>query len=289
MKDFMSSSGFNFPVLWNLATMLGLAICQPLAWCMGQVRSEPTDQRDDAPITAYLVALLLHWLANVMMNAAYRFLPGSLLQMLRVSKVAFVGILSHQILGKDLPKSRVAGITLAILGVIIIGYGASHTIPGTADVAVTWKYVGLALGSEFIRSMLYVYQETTMKKYKIPAWKLASTVGLLALPLSVAALVITTATGHESAWLAWKMLQQSALLGVTLGGFDLATGIYECMSMAITQHGSAMLRAMMELIRAALVWIAEVFLNLDLPTALQSTGFVVMSLGFLLDQGLMKI
>merc|ERR1719277_558201 len=108
--------------------------------------------------------MVLHWVSLFIVNIAYQHLLGSTIQMMRGSKLLFTCVLSFVFLNRGMKLNQIIGVVAAVIGVLLPAHG--KTSVGKAESAAKW--VSIVCISEFIRGVMFVYQEKFMKKYKIP-------------------------------------------------------------------------------------------------------------------------
>mmetsp|Transcript_78969 Transcript_78969/g.139766 ORF Transcript_78969/g.139766 Transcript_78969/m.139766 type:complete len:513 (-) Transcript_78969:137-1675(-) len=279
-------SQFNQPSLYNLVTMVGLSFCGPLYFIMGYVQrwtdpdAEEKVQRPHVPMSVYVITMTLHWSALFIVNVAYQHLLGSTIQMMRGSKLLFTCILSFIFLDRKMKVNQVLGVATAFVGVVLAAHQKTNI--GKSESAVKW--ICIVCCSEFIRSILFVYQEKVMKQYEIPPLKLTGMIGMLGTPFSIMGAVLANHFGIEDFSEGVYQVQQSAALVRVLMCFVLSALTFELFSITLTKRADAVLRALTELLRIPLVWLVEIVLNWDTFAVWQASGLVMLFLAFFLEQ-----
>lgn len=272
-------TNFHYPLLWNCITFLGMSICMPLYHLS---RADANDAVEPSvPWRVLVLAVALHWTALFLVNAAYGTVEGSCLQVLRGSKLVFTSGLLSVVFGERQQAHQWMGVAVASLGMMIV----SKSIVAQTDLRTTTGVMGQVLFSEFLRSILYVYQSKVMKRYQIPALYLTGALGLIGSLFSVFVIVVASGCNRWTLPLVvYNQLSQSSSLCLIVGAFMVVVGLFELTGIAIGRR-SAVTRAMLELCRPGVCWAVELTFGWDTFTVIRAVGYVALTAGTLVYEG----
>lgn len=287
---------FDYPVLWTLLSMAGMALCWP-AHIVQQRRRAVADRESPlaaAPWRAYVVIFALHWSSLLCVNIVFQYLPGSFPHTMRGVKLALICVTAEHLLGRPQKGHQVAGALVALVGVLLVAVSAASlgtTRTERPSISVTQVVVSvcLCLLAESVRGILLLYQEKVMQQYSIPALRLVGTVGLMGIPFSVLVLILVNKFHTESTIDAIYQLRHSTPLVMLVGTFVPVITLFELMGYMITSGGSALLRTLLELLRLPIIWVIELYMGWLPFQGLQALGLALVTAGFLVERSIIKV
>mmetsp|Transcript_71349 Transcript_71349/g.183937 ORF Transcript_71349/g.183937 Transcript_71349/m.183937 type:complete len:567 (+) Transcript_71349:223-1923(+) len=298
-------TGFDYPTIWNMVSTLGMSFFVPLHMCSSQEKAPKLEVTPKGPqrllLHCFVLAMLLY-ASNLAANIPYRVLPGSLISMIRSSKVLFTALLSYLIMGRKMTASQAVGLALVMAGVIIAGLSAVDAeaqaeengfnlgaMEGKVSVWTLWGNIGLVFVAEFLRSALFVYQELLMKEYSVSPVQLCGAVGSMGLVFGVLWVVLCEVFNIEDIKGGFYQLAHSHLLIVSLMAFLFTSTMFEFLGVFLTKRVHASWRAVLELLRVVIVWVVEVALQWNAFTCSQAIGFAILIVGCLVNSKIIPL
>lgn len=291
VKESLVVGGFFFPLLWNMVTMLGQSFLLPIHYCLEAPAAE-SETSKPAPAHILITVTCIDLLALSLINSTYNALPGSIIQTLRGFKIIFTAILSKLILGKTLVLYQYAGVALSCIGVVFAGASSmTSTWDGGAINHSQLTLMAFLLGtaSQFVGSCQIVFEAKAMKSYHLPPLQLAGFEGVIGAPLGVAVIVISYMLGGNNPLDAFVALRGSTTGLGLLMCFMVTVSCFNLSGLIVTKHGSPVLRAMLEIMRTAVIWVVEVICQWNQFSIQQCIALIAITLGTLIYGNYIKI
>lgn len=236
-----------------------------------------------------MLSCALGFVTDVLINAAYYTIAGSAIQMLRGGKVIITALLSVGILGRRLHLYQCVGSCIVVMGITLVGV-STRLNPAERPLSMgetrehswlTWKALLCCLAGELTQSVLWVYQESVLKKYDIPPMQLVGLEGALGVVLAGLMVVVAHPLGYEDAMASIYQLSHSGplLASVILLLFSMA--FFNYAGVGVTKAGSAVHRSIIDVSRSVVIWTVELALTWHTFSFAQFGGFCVVVLGAL--------
>mmetsp|Transcript_1778 Transcript_1778/g.3862 ORF Transcript_1778/g.3862 Transcript_1778/m.3862 type:complete len:798 (+) Transcript_1778:2082-4475(+) len=289
------ATSFYYPMLWTAITMTGMSVCWPLQKLADFASAPAPQERPEVPGSVFFVVTSLQWIALWMTNYVYSEVPGSVVQMLRGTKVILTVGLSIVFLKKQPKSHEHAGAWISVLGIMLVSCfatrGANHPkhISAAASDARRPYYCALCLMAEVVRSVLFVYQEKVMKQYSMPAMQLTGSIGVTGLIISSVLVSGNWLLSPHHLTGALYQLKHSSHLSILVGAFLLNICLFELTGITLTKRTSASLRALTEMLRTIFIWVVELWWGWTTFNPGLLMGFSVLIVGFLTYQKLLDI
>jgi hypothetical protein len=268
-KDALVVNGFYNPFLWNCVTMFGQMCCYPIYLLLRESADPPaaskaallaTNKKPMAPFRLLVMVTLIDLAALSTINFTYNALPGSLIQMLRGCKVAFTCILSKIILGTSFDAPKLVGIAMNFVGLLFVIVSSTDSMWDADGARKPMVLQALCIGvvSQLIGSFQFIFEKKTMESYDVPPLLLASYEGMIGLPVACVTLVIANMVGYEDTIVALQEIDSTAVIRGLMILFLFAVATFNLAGISVAKHGSPVLRALLEIMRTAVIWTLEV-------------------------------
>jgi drug/metabolite transporter (DMT)-like permease len=289
LKDFMvnveaplghhgRTADFNRPILWSLLMKAGMALCLPFHW-----------SRLHAPLYVFGFSCALGFAVDVLVNSAYCAIAGSAIQMLRGGKILLTALLSMTLLRRRLQQHQLLGGCIVILGISLVGLSTSRNPESQSLDAsgLPWKAIGCCIAGEILQAVLWVYQESVLKKYDIPPLQLVGMEGVLGIAVGSVIMIIAHPLGVENVSESFHQLSHSVPLMISVACLLVSMAFFNFSGVGVTKLGSAVHRSIIDVSRAVLIWMVELLLRWHTFIFCQFVGFVVLVVGALIYNNLL--
>jgi len=296
LRDLWEVTDFHFPVHWVLMSQFGYS----LAWIVHRL----TTHMDPGcvPSTAglqkgngvnqkvYIIAMLLDAMSMVCAHEAMGSISASVVQMMRSTKLIIAFFITTIVMKKkQLPRER-AGVLIVLLGVSVVVFGSvrPNTMPvdsavGEAKGGGTAFALLLCFVSELFNVAFYLYQDHTSKKYDLPAFHTVGMMGMYGVVIFSVVIVHLNVVHVEDSFHAFDRLTQSWPVALSSIGYVLLLCVYEVCGVVVSKQGSAILRALIDVSRGALIWGVELYLGWVQFQMLHGIGFAIIICGTLVN------
>jgi len=309
---------------WFVTTCMFIGETTCLIWYLfykfNQKRKEKIYLRDnDEPVTIklkkpevpiYLIALpaVCDFFATTLMCLGLTMMAGSVYQMLRGSVILFTSILSVYFLKRVLYRHNYLGISLIIVGLILVGLGALVE-KGGKGAQTDLLGILLVIFAQLFSSGMFIIEEKLMTVYSCHPLKLVGFEGAWGVLIYSCLMVIfyfsecpftdTNIRDNicilqdkekgiyviEDITLAFRQLGNNGVLLFMAILYTLSISLFNFVGINITKYVSATARAVVDSVRTVFVWIF--FLTMPFVPEntkeswswLQLTGFIVLIVG----------
>eukprot|EP00928_Gymnodinium_smaydae_P061934 TRINITY_DN45899_c0_g1_i1.p1 TRINITY_DN45899_c0_g1~~TRINITY_DN45899_c0_g1_i1.p1 ORF type:complete len:343 (-),score=68.87 TRINITY_DN45899_c0_g1_i1:169-1197(-) len=284
LKDFMVNlqvpispggpvDNFQQPIMWSLLMKMGMALCLPFHCA-----------RPQAPMYVFAISCGLGFATDVFVNMAYCAIAGSAIQMLRGGKVVLTALLSIALLKRRLKLYQIAGALIVVLGISLVGFSTSKpqaaAVPGLAT--LPWKAISFCVAGELTQSVLWIYQESVLKKYDIAPLQLVGIEGAIGVLLGGLAVAVAHPLGLENLEESAHQLRTSMPLLASVLCLLVSMAFFNFSGVGITKLGSAVHRSIIDVSRAIVIWAVELAFGWHTFAISQFCGFAVLAFGALL-------
>uniref|UniRef100_H3AJA5 Solute carrier family 35 member F6 n=1 Tax=Latimeria chalumnae TaxID=7897 RepID=H3AJA5_LATCH len=226
---------------------------------------------------------------------------ASSFQMLRGAVIIFTGLLSVAFLGRRLAASQWIGISLTIVGLIVVGLadfvsGHNQGRHKTSEV-ITGDL--LIIMAQIIVAIQMVLEEKFVAKHDVHPLRAVGTEGffgffiltLLLIPMYF--IPVGSFSGNprgvlEDALDAFCQIGNQPLIIVALLGNILSIAFFNFAGISVTKEISATTRMVLDSLRTVLIWIVSLGVGWEMFHSLQVLGFIILLLGTALYNGLHK-
>lgn len=291
--------GFNHPFVITHITCSGFSLILLFLWLRsGPDSTSRVSQASpfhldpaEVPPRVYLYAALLFYWASVLVNMNYAVLSGSVIQMLRGSKVVFTYLLSVYVLEKRMQPYHAVGATMCVCGCLVVGL--HETCDTSADGGSSGKgilrqealvAIMMAVASELLRSLLFVYQEQRMRDYQIPPMKLVGVQGAICLPIGMVSMYVANWMGIEDVPRAYGKLVHSPQLECLALVLMVVSTLWESSATVLTKRYSAVVRTLLELTRTMSLWMVDMIVGYEVFSIYHVFALALLILGILIYQ-----
>lgn len=299
LRDLWEVTGFRYPVHWVWMSQLGYS----LAWIAhrftqhtdpGCVPSKSGLQKGQGvPPKVYIIAMLLDAMSMVCANEAMGSISASIVQMMRSTKLIIAFFITTVVMQKkQLPQER-AGVLIVLLGVFVVVFGSVrpnnvpiHSAVGEASAGGKWLALLLCFVSELFNVAFYLYQDHTAKKYDLPAFHTVGMMGVYGVVMFSVVLVHLNAMHVENSFQAFSQVIQYWPVALSSIGYILLLCVYEICGVVVSKQGSAILRALIDVSRGALIWAVELYFRWVEFEVLHGIGFAIIICGTLVNTGI---
>lgn len=245
----------------------------------GGEQEEAVEQKPPAPFHAYAVTSLFFFSYLALKLAAYRGLPGSILQMTNGCKLCFTALFSVTILGHSLRRHHYCGVCLNVFGIMLVGLAALGIGVGWATQSQVVQATIWALSSCVFGALHLIWQEKTLKQYSVAPELLVGMEGLLGTGYSLVALLLGDVSNLTCVPCALANVWQHKLVlcAFLLSLFAVTTFNYS--ALIVTQKSNAMVNSLLDVGRALFIWAIEVNLQWVKFSSIELLGFFIMVSG----------
>ncbi|KAH3763060.1 Integral membrane protein [Pelomyxa schiedti] len=258
-------------------------------------------------------------IATASMNIGLLWIPASVWQMLRGSMVVFTAVFSRVFLKKWLCLYRWIGVGIVVVALCIVAISSLMTpcntprIPFSSSGHLTSEGVTtaeevtgilLVVVAQVIQASQIVIEEALMSNVKLPPTLIVGLEGLWGgLACSIVLVIvywIPPPIGEDTID-SFIMIRNNGALAGTITVYATAILCYNMFGMYVTQVTSSVVRTILEALRTACIWIADLFIHYvvtDNPafgevwaewSYLQLCGFLLLLLGMFVYNGIVQI
>jgi len=293
LKDWQVQLGFHQPFLWCIATFVGQSCFLPMWWLKerGEQAVSPPS-KPPAPLHVYAIVTAFDLSAVLLINIAYSGLPGSFCQMFKAFKIVCTSCFSCIVLEKRFTPYQHLGISMNILGVGIVALvacGAIESGTGWASPAEASMSLFLAYLSCVIGGLHFVWEEKVMKEYAVDPELLIGMEGVIGTCYAGIIFTFLSFTNVVDAQAAFAELRERKMVLFAFSLFLCTTALLHYSATVVTKHSSAVVRALLDVSRSALIWTVEVSFGWDNFSCFELVGFVTIVSGTLVYAKTIKV
>jgi len=298
-RDLFDVHHFHCPAHWVLMTQLGYS----LAWIAHGLtkQSEPRcmpggiEKATQVPARTYFTLMCLDALSMAFAYTALGTISAAVVQMMRGIKLVIITFISKFVFKKRPAPQQVAGVGLAVLGLLVLMLGTlkadarastalNHGGGGSKGLAFLLCFVG-----EVFNACFYIYQEHVTKKYDMPAYHTVGVMGLYGTISVLIVVVLLNLARVEDSFHAIDLVSHSMPLALSVVGYIILLGVYEISGTVVSKQGSAILRALIDVSRGALIWVVELEFRWVRFELLHAVGFTMIVLSTLVHTGVIHL
>jgi drug/metabolite transporter (DMT)-like permease len=302
LRDVFEVKDFHYPVHWVWMSQLGYS----LAWIAhhftkhtdpGNVPSMSGLQKEaGAPQSMYVIAMLLDAMCMVCAYEALGSISAAIVQMMRSAKLVIAFFVTTVVMQKkQLPRQR-AGVLIVLLGIFMVVLGILkpgnmpiHSAPRETGGENKWLALLLCFVSELFNAAFYLYQEHTTKKYDLTAFHTVGVMGMYGVVIFSIVLAVLNMVHVENSLGAFDRVTHSWPVAISAIGYILLLSIYEICGVVVSKQGSAILRALIDVTRGALIWAVELHCQWVQFEVLHAIGFAIITCGTLVNTGIIHL
>lgn len=265
---------FDHPFVQTLFMCLGELLC--LGVFLGI--SDPKSTRktiDGIPKKIFAIPSLCDWTATTLVNAAYIYIPASIIQMTRGSIVLFVCIFSIVFLKKKQYGYHYAGVLLVVIGISLVSFAA---LDGQTGSHPLWG-ISLCILGQVAQASMLVVEESYLSKYDIPPLYCVGMEGLWGCGIGVVLLMVLTPTGIEHTFDAIYQVNHSHFLFLTVFASIISIAFFNWSGITVTKESSCIARATIDTSRTIVIWVVELALMWSHFSWTQLGGFITLAIG----------
>mmetsp|Transcript_4699 Transcript_4699/g.12888 ORF Transcript_4699/g.12888 Transcript_4699/m.12888 type:complete len:244 (+) Transcript_4699:2-733(+) len=221
-------------------------------------------------------------------------ISAAIVQMMRSTKLIIAFFITTVVMQKkQLPRER-AGVLLVLLGVVVVVYGSvipANTSSAGLDGSGSSKWFALLLCfvAELFNVAFYLYQDHTSKKYDLPAFHTVGVMGMYGVIVFSVVLVNLNMANIENSFHAFDRFTHSWPVALSSIGYIILLCVYEICGVVVSKQGSAILRALIDVSRGALIWAVELYCGWVQFEALHGIGFAIIICGTLVNTGIIHL
>jgi drug/metabolite transporter (DMT)-like permease len=239
-------------------------------------------------------------------NISLLYIDASVWQIFRGSTIVFTGIFGRIFLKKHLKGYNILGISVAVLGLIVVGISAVLNPDATGSTNVPLGII-LCLAGQVLAAGQFTIESLFVGPKRIPPVQVVGTEGLVGFTLSVTVLlpVLYFLPGgrvggrQENALDAVVQISNSGALITLALVFMASIAFYNSFGLLVTKTMTAVHRTLIDACRTAFVWAIQVFLyycvaerfgeNIDAYSILQLDGFLILFTGTAIYNEVLKL
>ncbi|XP_043963199.1 solute carrier family 35 member F6 [Gambusia affinis] len=237
--------------------------------------------------------------ATSIMYVALNMTSASSFQMLRGAVIIFTGLLSVAFLGRRLAPSQWLGISITILGLVVVGL--ADFVSGHRDDSHKLSDVItgdlLIIMAQIIVSVQMVLEEKFVYKHDVHPLRAVGTEGLFGFVV-LSLLLIPMYFIHvgdfsdnprqvlEDALDAFCQIGYKPLILLALLGNTVSIAFFNFAGISVTKEISATTRMVLDSLRTLVIWVVSLALGWEQFQGLQVLGFLVLLTGTALYNGL---
>eukprot|EP00794_Sanderia_malayensis_P020372 gene20372-22381_t len=196
------------------------------------------------------------------------YVDASIWQMLRGSIIVFTGIFSKIFLKRKMMWSHWCGMSLAMVGLVLVGLSSILRKNHTVSQWHTILGVILIVGSQIVSATQMVIEETFLKKRKFHPLHVVGMEGFYGIVLMIA-LVLPVVyfipgpqnhNSYENSLDALKMIGNSPKLAIFCALYLLSIAFYNFFGLSVTKALTAVHRTLLDACRTLVVWVISLFI-----------------------------
>eukprot|EP00933_Yihiella_yeosuensis_P030530 TRINITY_DN24165_c0_g1_i1.p1 TRINITY_DN24165_c0_g1~~TRINITY_DN24165_c0_g1_i1.p1 ORF type:complete len:359 (+),score=41.99 TRINITY_DN24165_c0_g1_i1:101-1177(+) len=271
---------FNYPLLWSLLYMIGMAVCLPLS----------SRRKCDAPMKELVLLSLLETGYAAACNLAFYALVGShILTIVRGGEVLCTFALSQLVFRRKVLTHHWVGLMLTFGGVTCMGSCAFSAIsPQHGELSSAEHFGNVRIGlmfcacAQILGAGVDVYSEVVVKQYDIDSIQLVGLTGVFGIPIATIGLLLVNIFGIESTPASLHQILHSEWLMLCVGALVLIQSAQSTAGVSVGKHGTAVVRSCSGMSRIVVVWLVEVFFGWSAFTMLQFCSMIMVGVGTLI-------
>ena len=293
ISDHGHSHKFNHPFFQVFVMFLGEMLCfvayKLIAVWHFRKGTTPITGKPFNPVV-FLFPACCDMIGSFVMIVSLTMTYASVFQMLRGAVVVFTGLLSVVFLKKRLFKRHWVGMTLVIIGLVLVG--AASKIEGDDKGQDTMSQLTgnlLVVIAQVIVAVQMIYEEMVIKKYDVPSLKAvgwegiwgSSLLGLLLIPFYFIPLTISDVQPKrlENSIDALYQIHNSVPLIISNVTLLLSIAIFNFSGISVTKTMSATTRIVLDCLRTLFIWVISLALKWDKFYYLQLVGYLLLVCG----------
>ncbi|XP_035000144.1 solute carrier family 35 member F6 [Hippoglossus stenolepis] len=294
---------FRHPFVQAVGMFLGEFSCLAvfyLVLCHDRRRPEPKVNPGQSfnPLLFFPPAMC-DMTATSIMYVALNMTSASSFQMLRGAVIIFTGLLSVAFLGRRLAPSQWLGISITILGLVIVGLSDFFSGHRDDEHKLSEVITGdlLIIMAQIIVAVQMVLEEKFVYKHDVHPLRAVGTEGffgffvlsLLLIPMyfiHVGDFSNNSRQVLEDALDAFCQIGHQPLIILALLGNTVSIAFFNFAGISVTKEISATTRMVLDSLRTLVIWVVSLALGWEHFQGLQVLGFLVLLLGTGLYNGL---
>ncbi|XP_034436064.1 solute carrier family 35 member F6 [Hippoglossus hippoglossus] len=294
---------FRHPFVQAVGMFLGEFSCLAvfyLVLCHDRRRPEPKVNPGQSfnPLLFFPPAMC-DMTATSIMYVALNMTSASSFQMLRGAVIIFTGLLSVAFLGRRLATSQWLGISITILGLVIVGLSDFFSGHRDDEHKLSEVITGdlLIIMAQIIVAVQMVLEEKFVYKHDVHPLRAVGTEGffgffvlsLLLIPMyfiHVGDFSNNSRQVLEDALDAFCQIGHQPLIILALLGNTVSIAFFNFAGISVTKEISATTRMVLDSLRTLVIWVVSLALGWEHFQGLQVLGFLVLLLGTGLYNGL---
>lgn len=240
----------------------------------------------------FCVPAMFDWASTVLVNAAYLYIPASIIQMTRGSVVVFTAVFSKVFLKKQQQCHHIMGVILVFVGVTAVATSAFWHAPDDSlgtDVHHSFTAsrlgIGLCLVGMLFQAGMMVFEETLLAGQNVDPLLAVGLEGFFGVILGTIILIGLAPLHIEHTGEAMYQVMMSGPLAITCLLSVMSVAFFNWSGITVTQRASATARSTIDCSRTILVWGAELGLKWHTFNPTQMYGFSILALGTLIYNG----
>merc|ERR1719171_1542588 len=262
--------GFDHPFFQTLLMMIGELLC--LAWFLAT--RDRQQKPSSNPPWIFLIPCICDWTATTLVNAAYVFVPASVVQMTRGAIVIFTCAFSSAFLGRKQHAYHLAGVFCVFIGITLVSLSTFSNPAGALAISggsAFYPALGIALcvGAQIFQASMLVYEEKIMQQYTVPPLLVVGMEGLFGIGIGIALLVVLNPMGIENTPAAFYQMSHSTPLLISCIASIFSIAFFNFSGVTVTQQASAVARSTIDCSRTIVIWAVELALGWNTFSILQ--------------------
>eukprot|EP00929_Paragymnodinium_shiwhaense_P118851 TRINITY_DN90748_c0_g1_i1.p1 TRINITY_DN90748_c0_g1~~TRINITY_DN90748_c0_g1_i1.p1 ORF type:complete len:342 (-),score=98.26 TRINITY_DN90748_c0_g1_i1:79-1104(-) len=285
----LAPTNFDYPFFQTLLMMLGELMCLGAFFLSGGAGNKA----GKAPPSGIMaIPVSCDWAATTLVNAAYVMIPASTIQMCRGCIVVFTCFLSVTVLKRRQQLFQYFGVFLVAMGISIVSLeavleGRSSSSNLTHSTALVG--IGLCLAGQIFQSSMLVIEERFLSSYTVPPLQMVGLEGFFGCLIGLVLLPALQVSGVEKSSEAMHMLATNGWVQFGCLASMCSIALFNWSGVTVTQQASAVARSTIDVSRTSIIWMVELALHWNTFSWLQLSGFVVLVLGTMVYNGILKI
>jgi len=283
---------FDHPWVQAGLMMVGEFLCLIVYFCMRTDADAEIFRK--TPKWIFLVPCCCDLVATALLCMGLAFVAVSVAQMCRGTVIVFTCVMSYLFLRRRQRPQHVAGVTLVVLGIVVVAgaairqqAGAGASLFATGGKLVTG--ISLCIFAQVFQATMFVYEEKIMSQHTVVPLQVVGMEGLFGIFISALIVACLQPFGLANAPGAFHQVKSSPTLLLSIIGSMVAVALFNFAGATVTQKSSAVARTTIKISSTITIWIAELVFGWNTFNILQLAGFVFVAAGSIIYNGIVVI
>ena len=204
----------------------------------------------------FLIPAIADFAASTLSNVGLNLTTASVYQMLRGSTVLFTALFSFLFLKRRFHRHEYLGMLIVICGLVVVGVSSSFKSSSATASNPALGNILVVIG-QAVQSAHMVYEESLIRKYRLPPLLTVGCEGLYGVVMALVVLGILEAVGDgapDSGVTAFDQMQNCGRCTAAIVLLIVSVAFFNGTAVTITREMTAATRMVLDTLRNIIVW-----------------------------------